>query len=649
MSIQILDIVLYSHDGRRREVNLRPGAVNVITGASKTGKSALIDIVDYCFGSGNCRVPQGIIRTAVSWFAVRIQLAIGQALIARRCPRRGVDSSQECFIKVGADIQLPDASGLRSNTNAQGLISLLNEWCGIMENIHEPTPTETRLPLTATIRHALMLCFQAQDEIIRRDQLFHRSSDPFMAQALQDVLPYFLGAVGDDFIRKRHELRALREKLRTLRRRIAELDALRGVGISKAASLLAQARDTGLTKATPENWDDIVFALRRVAEQPLAAFEPSQSNVPEFTRLSEERNVLRSEETTLLNQLDALRAFNHDEKGFSKEADEQRARLSTIGIFEGSEPSQTCPLCAHSLAESTEVPGVSEINQSLTAMSARLDSINRAAPRMEKELAELDDKLATVRRKLSQNRSNMEAIRGANDRLASMQDEATRVAHIMGRISLYLESVPKLPSADLLQRGIEDLENQSIILESDLSDESIRDKVEFVISLLGINMTAWARELQLEHSRHPLRFNLKKLTIVADTPDGPLPMERMGSGENWVGYHLIGHLALHNWFAEHKRPVPRFLFLDQPSQVYFPAEKDTDGTIDSLENEDREALKRMFRLIFDVVKQLSPQFQVVITEHADLKEDWYDDAVVQRWRGGAKLVPDDWGPENPEH
>jgi hypothetical protein len=323
--------------------------------------------------------------------------------------------------------------------------------------------------------------------------------------------------------------------------------------------------------------------------------------------------------------------------------------LSTIGIFEGSEPSQTCPLCAHSLAESTEVPGVSEINQSLTAMSARLDSINRAAPRMEKELAELDDKLATVRRKLSQNRSNMEAIRGANDRLASMQDEATRVAHIMGRISLYLESVPKLPSADLLQRGIEDLENQSIILESDLSDESIRDKVEFVISLLGINMTAWARELQLEHSRHPLRFNLKKLTIVADTPDGPLPMERMGSGENWVGYHLIGHLALHNWFAEHKRPVPRFLFLDQPSQVYFPAEKDTDGTIDSLENEDREALKRMFRLIFDVVKQLSPQFQVVITEHADLKEDWYDDAVVQRWRGGAKLVPDDWGPENPEH
>lgn len=46
MSMQILSIVLYSHDGRRRIVKLSPGVVNIITGASKTGKSALIDVVD---------------------------------------------------------------------------------------------------------------------------------------------------------------------------------------------------------------------------------------------------------------------------------------------------------------------------------------------------------------------------------------------------------------------------------------------------------------------------------------------------------------------------------------------------------------------------------------------------------------------------
>jgi hypothetical protein len=32
-------------------------------------------------------------------------------------------------------------------------------------------------------------------------------------------------------------------------------------------------------------------------------------------------------------------------------------------------------------------------------------------------------------------------------------------------------------------------------------------------------------------------------------------------------------------------------------------------------------------------------------EHADIDESWYRDAVVERWRGGLKLVPNDWNRE----
>src|ERR1035441_2912988 len=105
VSMQILNIVLYSHDGRRRIVKLNPGVVNVITGASKTGKSALIDIVDYCFGSGECRVPEGPIRRAVSWFALHLQLDSGQAFVARRCPGQNAVSSEECFVEIADDVK----------------------------------------------------------------------------------------------------------------------------------------------------------------------------------------------------------------------------------------------------------------------------------------------------------------------------------------------------------------------------------------------------------------------------------------------------------------------------------------------------------------------------------------------------------------
>src|ERR1035441_2860408 len=124
VSMQILNIVLYSHDGRRRIVKLNPGVVNVITGASKTGKSALIDVVDYCFGSGECRVPEGPIRRAVSWFALYLQLDSGQAFVARRCPDGHAVSSEDCFVQVETSIDIPDQATLRQTTNTKGLCAL---------------------------------------------------------------------------------------------------------------------------------------------------------------------------------------------------------------------------------------------------------------------------------------------------------------------------------------------------------------------------------------------------------------------------------------------------------------------------------------------------------------------------------------------
>lgn len=642
VTMQLLDIVIFSHDGRRRALKLKAGHVNVITGASKTGKSALIDIVDYCFGSGECRVPEGPIRRAVSWFGLRIQLGEGQAFIARRCPDPRAASSEDCFVEVGEVVELPEGKVLRQTTNTKGLLALLAGWSGIRENIHEPPPGQTRLALSANIRHALALCFQPQDEIIRRQQLFHGAGDNFFAQALKDTLPYFLGAVDDDYISKREGLRRLREQLRSCERRLAEIAALRGEGVSKADGLLAQARDVGLTDVVPQSWEATVAALRTVASTPLANVDIVLPDGTEFSRLSDQRARLLEEQRRIRDEIASARAFEQDEKGFSREATEQRARLKTIGIFEGSTPGHSCPLCSQELQSANRAPAVDEVKATLSSLSSRLDSVTRVAPQIEKAIAELEKKLQGLQQALAKNRAEMEAVRTANDNLSQMRDEAARRAHILGRLSLYLESMPDLPDTKALLQQAETLRAQYSVLENELSDDRVRELIESVASILGQRMTLWARELDLEHSKFPLRLDLKKLTIVADTADGPVPMDRMGSGENWVGYHLIAHLALHQWFVQRARPVPRFLFLDQPSQVYFPPEKDVDGSMALVSENDRLAVSRMFQLVFKAVAEVSPGLQVIITEHADINEKWYQRAIVERWRGGLKLVPDDW-------
>jgi hypothetical protein len=88
--------------------------------------------------------------------------------------------------------------------------------------------------------------------------------------------------------------------------------------------------------------------------------------------------------------------------------------------------------------------------------------------------------------------------------------------------------------------------------------------------------------------------------------------------------------------------VPGFLFLDQPSQAHYPPEKDADGAIDGLSDEDQTAVTELFKLIYDAALEIAPSLQVIVMDHADLKTDWFAQSVTERWRGNSKLVPESW-------
>ena len=53
-------ISIFNDYGERRQVLLDRG-VNIIAGKSKTGKSALLEIIDYCLCSARCTIPKGVI------------------------------------------------------------------------------------------------------------------------------------------------------------------------------------------------------------------------------------------------------------------------------------------------------------------------------------------------------------------------------------------------------------------------------------------------------------------------------------------------------------------------------------------------------------------------------------------------------------
>jgi hypothetical protein len=102
----------------------------------------------------------------------------------------------------------------------------------------------------------------------------------------------------------------------------------------------------------------------------------------------------------------------------------------------------------------------------------------------------------------------------------------------------------------------------------------------------------------------------------------------MGSGENWVGYHVAVHLSLHKLFKRRSRPVPGVLMLDQPSQAHYPPERDVGCRIDGLGDEDQAAVRKLFLLLDQYCTELQAGMQVIVADHVELVDSWFQEAIA---------------------
>src|ERR1700681_3489637 len=107
MFFQIEKLILWPRsDAAPRVAQFTGGVVNVISGRSKKGKSAVIPIIDYCLGADKCAIPVGVIRQACSWFGVVVNTVEGQKLLARREPGEQ-QSTGDMFLIEALQVDVP--------------------------------------------------------------------------------------------------------------------------------------------------------------------------------------------------------------------------------------------------------------------------------------------------------------------------------------------------------------------------------------------------------------------------------------------------------------------------------------------------------------------------------------------------------------
>jgi len=283
MKFHLRSVILWSKSTQfePRVIPFEPGMVNVLTGNARTGKSALIPIIDYCLGSSSCAIPRKVIRAACEWFGVIVETAEGQKLFARKNPDER-DAVDEMFVLEGREIEIP-----RQIEEANARVSVvkrqLDKLAGLSHLDFAGGDAVSPVDYRIGFRDLMSFVFQPQNIVANRDVLFYRTDKLDRKLKLsRHVLPYVLGAVTPEVLAAQYELERLNSELRRKKRDLQRAKAASSRWEAQMSAHLARAEELGLHTgdvADSISADAMLHLLRAVAAKTVDDFQTDSSTI----------------------------------------------------------------------------------------------------------------------------------------------------------------------------------------------------------------------------------------------------------------------------------------------------------------------------------------------------------------------------------
>jgi hypothetical protein len=595
MYCQISKIILWPRVAASppRVVPFRTGALNVISGGSKTGKSAIIPIIDYCLGAEKCAIPVQTIRHACSWFGVVLATTRGELLLARREPG-AQKSTGDMFVLEGRSVEVPDTIE-SANSNVEQAKELLNELAGLtrlsVDVDRSGGPSRGR----PSFRDMMAFTFQPQHIVANPNVLFFKADTTEHREKLKGIFPYVLGAVTAEGLALQHERQRL---VLELRRKERELEGVRSLSerwIAEIAGDVARARELNLLReslpreASP---DAMIGALRAVVAQaehePLLSAAGIEAVTGEMAELQAEESSVSLALAGLRRRLTAMKDFNQTSGTYQETLAIRRDRLGVANwIGDLFAESHECPMCG-----TTDRPAevaVRRLQGALEEVEAQTDAFARVPAAFDREHLRVQADVDRATERLNGIRLRRRALEMSSETARRRQYDVTAAARFLGHLE------------DALTRY------DQIATDGDLAAEVavLRERLEAIVARLSAlgeagalrrasaGFTALAGrivpELDAERPNDPIELDLGELTVRVIGRHREDYLWEVGSGANWLTYHIATSVALHELFlALPASPVPGFVVYDQPSQVYFPRSvgRERDGTRSDADSEE---------------------------------------------------------------
>lgn len=536
MNITIKKIIIFSENGTSRDIEFRDG-LNIITGDSKTGKSAIIEIIDYCLFSSRSSIPKGKITDFADLFVVVYKVNDFYLIVGRPAQKTG--NMNYAYLNIESEyndslskMKKSYFDNLSLRTIKKDVQPEFEQYIGLSIDNLEDDSLINKSKLS--IRDTVSFLFQHQNLIANKHALFYRFDDITKRKRVIESLPVLLGSVDEnyyDLIRhekdKKREIKTenlIIEKLKTSKEN--EKVFLRN-SIQLYYSFLGLTLEENLTLAD----------LKRIGKNlpfPPEILNDQSKLYLDLNRYEKERNLKFIEKESIENALANLYQTSDDGYDYAKE-------LMKVYSFQKHNTNSTnmnCPLC-----ESKDITlnnNISKLEESKEKLVEELIKLGTFSNDNTPLISKLKINQASIEKEISILTKNINTLSKDNKAFNDAKNKRENIIYQKGYIENLIKSFVETNSNKGKSKDLIQLEKDLIEIQGKLKlynpEKFKKDSEEF----LKINMDRICDKLDFEEELKPidLHFNIEDFSFYHKHKSDKIRLDEMGSGANWLASHL---------------------------------------------------------------------------------------------------------------
>lgn len=607
-------ITLWSRRGERRTLAFARNRVNVLSGESHTGKSALLDIIDYCFLASSHKLPDSVINENVEWYGLKFYVNDKTYALARKSPQGNNVSDEYYFSSLGT---VPSAPTV--NAREDDIRGILESEFKIDEKVTIPYGGRAlRANSKVSFRYFFLFNSISEDIITNSNVFFDKQSENRYREALPRIFDMALGIDDLSNMAAREHKDALEKELARVERKNSQLKSGLDDFDREVREIAAKAAEYGIFDGSSEA---ISREVVKRAIDDAASVDTGQA--------LERHAAVSAELFSVERQLRKLKQFNSEYRAYKKtlkgaedsllpieQLIKQAPTLVNSEIFDGLISSLKADLLAIKKSTAMKQPVDGQIGSMVCALELQREELER-------KLASLPQEPLSF---------------------GSEREKWLFVGEAKGRFSVY-EAVSPVSMPAESEVSTEGLQRQIDAIQVRDVDETRAVVISLINEIAQSYLTQTGNALA-NYSTYQPDFAYGEKRLRLRKPRSSV-IENVGSSSNHMFLHLLQFLALHEVAISHESPfVPRFLVVDQPSRPYYPDDNLKNDVV--LSNPDREKVSIAFWLLNDFIarmnKEYQAEFQMIVFEHvpgaAFVGMDYVH--LLPEFRNGEALIPDSW-------